>query len=901
MKSIIKSKVLVKYLLQSTMYARLKSLQTPADFEFPFAPYTIQKQLMQELFEILENKQIGIFESPTGTGKSLTLTCAALKWLEQHENHVRREIQERLDEVGRDLIHCEKENREAIDWFSLHSKSHEKRRQLLELKDMKKLLDEYDQRLAAIKENENIVNYSNKKTRNKLNQISMPDIGDTEENLYSLDEAEADESVDTEGLKTSQSYQNVQIFFCSRTHAQLAQVMKEIKRTPYGRRVRCLSLASRQQLCINPQVRKLNNSSMINERCLDLAKENKGSTKVTASDGNGCACKKASVSPKSSKGGCPYKAQTLVKNLSELAVMNNFDIEDLVQEGERLQTCPYYAARSSVPIAQIVLLPYQLLFNHKSRDQIGINLKGNIIIIDEAHNLLDTLAQMYSCEISLEQLATLQQQMQSYKLRYANKFSSANLLYINQLLFVIKRLIKLLKPSQSPVSKTNHRMICTYELMSEGDFFNIDLYQLLQFCERTRFAQKLQGFIKKLEETPQPKENQFPRSSTVDILKRLEKKQQIEGNKKNLESHALTQEDEALQAKVPQEKKSFITSLPIRFLITFLEALIEKAEDGRILINIEDKSSKDVCHQSGFKYILLNPGAHFKYIVKEARAIIVAGGTMQPTFELTEQLFSSCPERVKLHFYDHVVSSDAVLPFAITQGPSGKNLCFNYSQRAKVEALSDISAILENLCNVVPAGLVCFLPSYDYLDTIYNHLQTCGALERISKRKRVFKESRSSTNKENCSVEELLDKYASSIKIQREGALLLSVVGGKLSEGLNFSDDLGRGVIVVGLPYPNRQAPEMQERLKYLDSTLGSGSGNEYYENLCMKAVNQCIGRAVRHIGDFACVYLVDVRYANQNIQTKLPQWISRHLQVTTSYGQVQARTVKFFKTKNKN
>ncbi|KAI9580958.1 hypothetical protein GQX74_011100, partial [Glossina fuscipes] len=49
---------------------------------------------------------------------------------------------------------------------------------------------------------------------------------------------------------------------------------------------------------------------------------------------------------------------------------------------------------------------------------------------------------------------------------------------------------------------------------------------------------------------PQPKRNQFPESSTVDILKRLEKQQQLEGNKKTLESRALTQEDEVLEVKV---------------------------------------------------------------------------------------------------------------------------------------------------------------------------------------------------------------------------------------------------------------------------------------------------------------------------------------------------------------
>ena len=39
-------------------------------------------------------------------------------------------------------------------------------------------------------------------------------------------------------------------------------------------------------------------------------------------------------------------------------------------------------------------------------------------------------------------------------------------------------------------------------------------------------------------------------------------------------------------------------------------------------------------------------------------------------------------------------------------------------------------------------------------------------------------------------------------------------------------------------------------------------AGREYYENLCMKAVNQCGGRVIRHAGDYAAVVLVDARYA---------------------------------------
>lgn len=83
-----------------------------------------------------------------------------------------------------------------------------------------------------------------------------------------------------------------------------------------------------------------------------------------------------------------------------------------------------------------------------------------------------------------------------------------------------------------------------------------------------------------------------------------------------------------------------------------------------------------------------------------------------------------------------------------------------------------------------------------------------------------------------------------------------------MSEGLNFSDDLGRCVIVVGLPFPNKNSPELVEKMKFLDrnygggsSGVGGGGGAEYYENICMKAVNQCIGKFIIYL------YFVDFNY----------------------------------------
>ena len=57
-------------------------------FGFPFPPYDVQESLMQELYRCLDEGGIGVFESPTGTGKSLSLICSTLRWLVDKEAEV---------------------------------------------------------------------------------------------------------------------------------------------------------------------------------------------------------------------------------------------------------------------------------------------------------------------------------------------------------------------------------------------------------------------------------------------------------------------------------------------------------------------------------------------------------------------------------------------------------------------------------------------------------------------------------------------------------------------------------------------------------------------------------------------------------------------------------------------
>ena len=115
---------------------------------------------------------------------------------------------------------------------------------------------------------------------------------------------------------------------------------------------------------------------------------------------------------------------------------------------------------------------------------------------------------------------------------------------------------------------------------------------------------------------------------------------------------------------------------------------------------------------------------------------------------------------------------------------------------------------------------------------------------------------------------------------------------------MNFCDDLGRLIIIVGLPYPNKFNSDLIEKMNYLNKKISPGAGNEYYENLCMKAVNQSIGRSIRHINDYAAIVLMDSRYQQRRIIDKLPDWIKKNLKQIEKYGKSHCEISQFFKEK---
>ncbi|XP_011282043.1 ATP-dependent DNA helicase DDX11 isoform X1 [Felis catus] len=888
-------------------------------FPFPFTPYSIQKDFMAELYRVLDAGKIGIFESPTGTGKSLSLICGALSWLRDFEQKKHQE-EARLLETGtvplsdgKDqppfLSSSCKETPDTLrpagepDWVTQFVQKKEERDLVDRLKEEQVRRKKREERLQQIRHNAQL-KYAAKRMRREeeemerllhLSREMLAEGTGTEplEQLVCGDEElvlaeyESDEEkgaargVDEEEEEEDLEEEHVtKIYYCSRTHSQLAQFVHEVQRSPFGKDTRLVSLGSRQNLCINEDVKNLGSAQLINDRCMEMQRSKH--EKSRAED------EKPKRRRQEHQAACPFYSYEQLQLLRDEVLVGVKDIEQLVSLGKEARACPYYGSRFAIPAAQLVVLPYQMLLHGATRQAAGIRLQGQVVVIDEAHNLIDTITGIYSAEVSGSQFCQAHSQLLQYMERYGKRLKAKNLMYIKQLLYLLEQFVTVLggnikqNPNTQSLSQTGTELKTINDFLFQSQIDNINLFKVRRYCEKSMVSRKLFGFTERYGTVLASSREQSRLAGFQHFLQSLQPA---------LTETPVPHGDEG-EARVPR------SASPLMHIEGFLAALTTANQDGRVILNRQGSLSL-----SSLKFLLLNPAVHFAQVVKECRAVVIAGGTMQPVSDFREQLLACAgveAERVVEFSCGHVIPPDNILPLVICSGPSSQQLEFTYQKRELPQMMDETGRILYNLCNVVPGGVVCFFPSYEYQRQVHAHWDKSGLLARLAVRKKIFQEPKRANQ-----VEQVLLEYSRCIKCCGHaggavtGALLLSVVGGKMSEGINFSDDLGRCVVMVGMPYPNIKSPELQEKMAYLDQTLPRipgqpPPGKALVENLCMKAVNQSIGRAIRHQKDFASIVLLDHRYARPPVLGKLPAWIRDRVEVKATFGPAFAAMRKF-------
>ncbi|XP_040318707.1 ATP-dependent DNA helicase DDX11 isoform X3 [Herpailurus yagouaroundi] len=807
-------------------------------FPFPFTPYSIQKDFMAELYRVLDAGKIGIFESPTGTGKSLSLICGALSWLRDFEQKKHQE-EARLLETGTVPLSDEKDQPPFLssscketpdtlrpagepDWVTQFVQKKEERDLVDRLKEEQVRRKKREERLQQIRHNAQL-KYAAKRMRREeeemerllhLSREMLAEGTGTEplEQLVCGDEElvlaeyESDEEkgaargVDEEEEDLEEEHVT-KIYYCSRTHSQLAQFVHEVQRSPFGKDTRLVSLGSRQNLCINEDVKNLGSAQLINDRCMEMQRSKH--EKSRAED------EKPKRRRQEHQAACPFYSYEQLQLLRDEVLVGVKDIEQLVSLGKEARACPYYGSRFAIPAAQLVVLPYQMLLHGATRQAAGIRLQGQVVVIDEAHNLIDTITGIYSAEVTGSQFCQAHSQLLQYMERYGKRLKAKNLMYIKQLLYLLEQFVTVLggnikqNPNTQSLSQTGTELKTINDFLFQSQIDNINLFKVRRYCEKSMVSRKLFGFTERYGTVLASSREQSRLAGFQHFLQSLQPA---------LTETPVPHGDEG-EARVPR------SASPLMHIEGFLAALTTANQDGRVILNRQGSLS-----QSSLKFLLLNPAVHFAQVVKECRAVVIAGGTMQPVSDFREQLLACAgveAERVVEFSCGHVIPPDNILPLVICSGPSSQQLEFTYQKRELPQMMDETGRILYNLCNVVPGGVVCFFPSYEYQRQVHAHWDKSGLLARLAVRKKVFQEPKRANQ-----VEQVLLEYSRCIKCCGHaggvvtGALLLSVVGGKMSEGINFSDDLGRCVVMVGMPYPNIKSPELQEKMAYLDQTL---------------------------------------------------------------------------------
>ncbi|CAG0916040.1 unnamed protein product [Notodromas monacha] len=840
------------------------------EFPFPFEPYSIQKDFMANLYECCEKSKLGIFESPTGTGKSLSLICGSLKWLKDFEEKRRVDLKTSISTL--EAEHAKAIRSDDEDWLTSGYRASQIQAALVEAKKSLQSAEELDRRVQNLSVLKIRKDYNALKTA-LLKNVTLSESGSNPLN----DESEAEDSLEPlqEDIEEEETwFTPTQVVFASRTHSQLSQFLGEIRKSPYSE-TRAITLASRANLCINQSVLKLGNPSFINERCLEMKQS---SSKVTKKSDDGNVAKKQRKGKSENLCSCPFLRADAVQALADVSLTKVMDVEDLKKSGEDLKACPYYASRKAVELAELVALPYNILLHSKTRKTCGIKLKGSVVIIDEAHNLADTVASIHNAKITGEQLCLAYSQVNQYHDKFRTRFSPRNKVRITQVIFVLSKLLKILggKPGKcSPEDSTGLKeeeaeIISSPNFVFKSNLDALNLFELVEFCGAIRLPQKLYGYREKNDEKPSEKP---PVATPESKLKAF-----LTTYAKPKEKKSSVPENEVKEPEAPQ--KPHVRNSPLLQILEFVEALTNRDVGGKIVI--KKTTSFGTC---SLQYMLLDTSEHFKSIVDSARAIIVAGGTMKPGEEFRHELFANQPETRLMEFScGHVVPASNICCLGLAKGCSGKNLEFVFEKRA--ECIKELGATLCAVTNLFSGGFVVFFPSYGFEAEVVKIFSETGVLEKLRSRKAVFREPKNSSD-----VDKVLSAYAKSIETTG-GAMLFAVIGGKMSEGINFGDDLGRCVAVVGLPYPNSKSPELQEKLKHLDEKRGPGSGKKHYENLCLKALNQSIGRAIRHKADYAAILLLDTRYGRPDIQRGLPAWIrgsfSMHSEFRTGFSSLR-------------
>ena len=405
-------------------------------------------------------------------------------------------------------------------------------------------------------------------------------------------------------------------------------------------------------------------------------------------------------------------------------------------------------------------MPYQSLFQKQTRENLKLDIESSYIIIDEAHNLVDSLNNLYTISLNEEDLTILFSNLTKLRSLVAKKNDDLDIDILNN-------------------EKRSNEMIEKVENLKDH-IKNLSI--LINICVQLMNSLKLDSKLFLMNEF----QNicKLTEINTFSLLDWVNEHQIIY----------------RLINKLSEEIK-IQNSNSIRNFFIFIELMGNKDSQGRVSI---EKNLKKIT------YILLNPSSVFSEILKSKSCCLV-GGTLQPFDDLIIQLVdTNLKPKIFQHINDHIIPKENSLTLCFENGPLKNKLNFTYQTKNDINLFNEINESLLQLTNIIPGGIILFFTSFKYLNKFFLNLKNSNYLNKIEKKKLILIETKNSNE-----VQKIMNRFKSLIDNQKgnfTGAILLAVMNGKLSEGINFSNNYCRCVIIIGMPFSDSNDLILKQR-----------------------------------------------------------------------------------------
>ncbi|XP_078038630.1 Fanconi anemia group J protein homolog [Augochlora pura] len=558
--------------------------------------------------------------------------------------------------------------------------------------------------------------------------------------------------------------------------------------------------------------------------------------------------------------GCPFY------NENNKKVLNNFhavemrglgpvwDIEDLVAIGKESGLCPYFAARNLMDFADIIFCPYNYIIDPDIRSSLQMDLKDQVIILDEAHNIEEICRDVASHDFQDEYVVAAANECKDI----ANVKTSDTFTYKTLESYLLK-FVEFLK--DATLEKVNNHA----DDLSSPYWSGAELLEL--FNMHGIGESKYQSFVNSC-------------TSAIEDFNKVKEESRMQQGKHSMS--VISPSTRVLLEHLMYAMK--MISSP-QYRDDFRACVTETAVKNFRHVPDDTWSSGKNNRTRVLKLLCMNSGVIFEPLAKSARCIILASGTLTPTTSFKSELNTEFAHVLNA---GHVIPKEQVYATCVSKGPNGISLRATYNNVNSWAFQDELGNVLVDVCETVPHGVLCFFSSYHMMNNQLERWRKTSIWRKISRIKQVFIEPRYGGD-----LKDIMDEYREVIKDTSagpsggiNGALFLAVFRGKVAEGIDFRDDEARCVVTVGIPYAVRKDPVIDMKFKYNDKNTGRRllKGSDWYTVQAFRALNQALGRCLRHAEDWGAVLLVDERFLLPDNKAYLPKWVKSMWTEPTTY-----------------